>query len=184
MHFEGSSLLRYEYIDFFLICNTFFLHIVKNNISKPMKEQFDRFKRERKHRFIVLNLTLYSAFWLFFRGIIALVNGNLGEIWAEMLTSGIIFGILIAIYRFFKIKLLYTKSENFEPLNHLLINNGFEPPRRLSDDKILYIRPRQPRFWGNEEVVINTLTEGDTELLEIQISAKEKHQIEGKLPLL
>ncbi len=140
----------------------------------------EAFKKSRKHRFIILNIVTYSLIFLFFRTVVALFNGEIGEIWAEVLSTALIFGILIAIFRAFKIKISYLKSEDFTALNTLLINNGYDAPRKLSATKLVYIKKESSILKGTNEVIVDTLDD----ILEILGTKQIKAILKKELNLI
>jgi len=137
-------------------------------------------KKSRKHRFIILNIVTYTLIFLFFRVVIALINGSIGEIWAEILSTSLIFGVLIAIFRGFKIRNIYLKAEDFAALNTVLIHNGYDAPRKLSEDKLVYIKKEASILKGVEEVIVETMDD----VLEVLVTNKIKNILEEELNLL
>lgn len=138
------------------------------------------FKKSRKHRFIILNIVTYTLIFLFFRAVVAIFNGTIGEIWAEVVSTSLIFGVLIAIFRAFKIKNIYLKAEDFANLNTVLISNGYDAPRKLTDTKLVYIKKNSSILKGVDEVIVETID--DT--LEILATVKIKNILEAELNLI
>lgn len=120
-------------------------------------KNIEDFKKSRKHRFIITNILRYSLIFLFFRTIFALINGTMGTVWAEILSTSLIFGVLIAIFRAFKVKNVYLKAEDFAALNTILISNGYDAPRKFSETKLVYIKKEATILKGVEEVIVETM---------------------------
>lgn len=138
------------------------------------------FKKSRKHRFIILNIVTYTLIFLFFRAVVAMFNGELDKIWAEILSTSLIFGVLIAIFRAFKINNVYLKAEDFANLNIILINNGYDAPRKLSDNKLVYIKKDSSILKGVDEVIVETMDD----VLEILVTKQIKNILEKELSLI
>lgn len=138
------------------------------------------FKKSRKHRFIILNIVTYTLIFLFFRAVIAMFNGELGKIWAEILSTSLIFGVLIAVFRGFKIKNVYLKAEDFANLNTVLISNGYDAPRKLSETKLVYIKKESSILKGTNEVIVETMDD----ILEILVTKEVEIILEKELNLI
>ena len=142
--------------------------------------KIEAFKKSRKHRFIILNIVTYTLIFLFFRVVVALFNGTIGVIWTEIISTSLIFGVLIAIFRAFKIKNVYLKAEDFANLNAVLINNGYDAPRKITATKLVYIKKEASILKGVDEVIVETMDD----ILEILATVKIKNILEAELNLI